>query len=185
MTSKKNENRKSTVKGILANTKEQTFEQFEIETEYTRSNVKAAELVREAMKLDDFVLVSVMEIVNEPVKKIEYDAQSLTEFASEIFTDEEEANKFAEANNCELVKFERFTYTAQIWAVIGEEYKTEFHTYVSCVKLGKVDTRAALVMNYEKQNKGAQVIGIHADERKAEKCFAAITAENLEQVKTR
>ena len=182
--STKNENRKSTIKGMLANPVKQTFEQFEIETEYTRSNVKAAELVKQAMKLDPQIMVSVFEIINTPLEAVKYDAQSLKEFASEIFADEIEAKNYAEKNNVRVIRFDQFIYSGQVWAFNGEDYVTDFHGYESTVKLGKVDTRGAIKMNYEKLHKGYKVIGIHGDKREEFRRYACITPENLEQVKT-
>lgn len=184
MTSKKNENRTSTVKGIIANPQTQTFEQFEIETAYTRSAVKATEMAREALNLDPAVMVSVTEIVNQPLVKVQYDAQSLIENMRESFENQEEAEKAA-AENETVIAYELFMYSGQIWAVAGEEYVTEFVRYFSTVKHTKVDARAFIKMRYEQENESAQVIGIHGDERKEQKRFAVISEENLANVKTR
>ena len=184
MTSKKNENRTSTVKGIIANPQTQTFEQFESETAYTRSAVKAVELAREALNLDPTVMVSVTEIVNQPLVKVQYDAQSLIENMRESFENQEEAENAAEENE-QVIGYELFAYSGQIWAVSGEEYVTEFVRYFSTVKHTKVDARAFIKMRYEQENEFAQVIGIHGDERKEQKRFAVISEENLANVKTR
>lgn len=184
MTSKKNENRTSTVKGIIANPQTQTFEQFEIETAYTRSTVKAVEMAREIMNLDPAVMVSVTEIVNQPLVKVQYDAQSLIENMRESFENQEEAENAA-AENESVIGYELYLYSGQIWAVASEEYVTEFVRYFSTVKHTKVDARAFIKMRYEQENESAQVIGIHADERKEQKRFAVISDEQLAKVKTR
>ena len=184
MTSKKNENRTSTVKGIIANPQTQTFEQFEIETAYTRSAVKAVEMAREILNLDNSVMSSVTEIVNQPLVKVQYDAQSLIENMRESFGNQEEAESAAEENES-VIKYELYAYSGQIWAVAGEEYVTEFVRYFSTVKHTKVDARAFIKMRYEQENDSAQVIGIHGDERKEQKQFAVIGNEQLANVKTR
>lgn len=184
MTSKKNENRTSTVKGIIANPQTQTFEQFEIETAYTRSAVKAVEMAREALNLDPAVMVSVTEIVNQPLVKVQYDAQSLIENMRESFENQEAAENAA-AENETVIPYELYMYSGQIWAVAGEEYATDFVRYFSTVKHTKVDARAFIKMRYEQENETAQVIGIHGDERKEQKRFAVISDENLAKVKTR
>lgn len=184
MTSKKNENRTSTVKGIIANPQTQTFEQFEIETAYTRSAVKAVEMAREILNLDNSVMISVTEIVNQPLVKVQYDAQSLIENMRESFGNQEEAESAAEENES-VIKYELYAYSGQIWAVAGEEYVTEFVRYFSTVKHTKVDARAFIKMRYEQENDSAQVIGIHGDERKEQKQFAVIGNEQLANVKTR
>lgn len=184
MTSKKNENRTSTVKGIIANPQTQTFEQFEIETAYTRSAVKAVEMAREILNLDPTVMVSVTEIVNQPLVKVQYDAQSLIENMRESFGNQEEAENAA-AENETVIPYELFMYSGQIWAVAGEEYETEFARYFSTIKHTKVDARAFIKMRYEQENESAQVIGIHGDERKEQKRYAVISDEQLANVKTR
>lgn len=184
MTSKKNENRTSTVKGIIANPQTQTFEQFEIETAYTRSAVKAVEMAREILNLDNSVMVSVTEIINQPIVKVQYDAQSLIENMRESFENQEEAENAA-AENETVIPYELYMYSSQIWAVAGEEYATKFVRYFSTVKHTKVDARAFIKMRYEQENKSAQVIGIHADERKEQKRYAVISDEQLANVKTR
>lgn len=184
MTNKKNENRTSTVKGIIANPQTQTFEQFEIETAYTRSAVKAVEMAREILNLDAAVMISVTEIVNQPVVKVQYDAQSLIENMRELALSESDAKEIAQDGD-QIIPFEMFKYTGQIWAVNGEEYTTEEYTTWSTVKHTKVDARAWLKMCYEKEFEGSQVIGIHADIRTCEKRFAVISDENLANVKTR
>lgn len=184
MTNKKNENRTSTVKGIIANPHTQTFEQFEIETAYTRSAVKAVEMAREALNLDKSVMVSVTEIVNQPIAKVQYDAQSLIENMRESFENQAEAEK-ATAENEQVIAYEIYLYSGQIWAVSGEEYATEFVRYFSTVKHTKVDARAFIKMRFEQENENAFVIGIHGDERKCEKRFAVISDEQLAKVKTR
>ena len=184
MTNKRNENRTSMVKGIIANPQTQTFEQFEIETAYTRSAVKAVEMAREALNLDPAVMVSVTEIVNQPLMKVQYDAQSLIENMRESFGNQEEAEKAA-AENETVIAYELFMYSGQIWAVSGDEYTTEFVRYFSTVKHTKVDARAFIKMRYEQENESAQVIGIHADTRTCEKRFAVIGDEQLANVKTR
>lgn len=184
MMSKKNESRTSTVKGIIANPQTQTFEQFEIETAYTRSAVKATEMAREILDLDPTVMVSVTEIVNKPLVKVQYDAQSLIENMRESFANQDEAENAAEENET-VIPYELYMYSCQIWAVGGEEYVTEFVHYFSTVKHTKVDARAFIKMRYEHENELAQVIGIHGDERKEQKRYAVISEKNLENVKTR
>lgn len=183
MTSKKNENRTSTVKGIIANPQTQTFEQFEIETAYTRSAIKAVEMAREALNLDPAVMVSVTEIVNQPLVKVQYDAQSLIENMRESFENQEEAENAA-AENETVIPYELFMYSGQIWAVSGEEYATDFVRYFSTVKHTKVDARAFIKMRYEQENETVLVIGIHGDKRKEQKRYAVISEENLANVKT-
>ena len=176
------ENRKSTIKGIIANPESQTFETFEIETAYTRSAVKAVELAREALNIPNACMVSVTEIMNEAAKSINYDATSLMEFAS----DYGHINDYEPKENEFVIPFTMFTYSAQIWAIGNDDtYTTEFFEYESTVKLTKVDARAAVKMAYELENKNDHVIGIHNDTRTEEKWYALITRENLKNVKTK
>ena len=78
--------RKSIIRGIIANPATKSFEEFEVETAYTRSEIKACELAREALNLENrAIMVSVTEIINEAVKPIVYDAQSLIDFADAVY----------------------------------------------------------------------------------------------------
>ena len=176
------ENRKSTIKGVIANPETQTFETFEVETAYTRSAIKAIELARETLHIPNNCMVSVTEIINEAAKPINYDAASLMDFAS----DYGHINDYEPKENELVLPFTMFTYSAQIWAIGNDdEYSTEFFEYESTVKLTKVDARAALKMAYEHENKHDHVIGIHNDARTEEKWFALITREALKNVKTK
>ena len=178
------ENRKSIVRGQIIDTKECTFEDFEVETSYTRSDVKAASLALETLALDaSRYMVKVNEIVNESVKPIIYDAQDLFERAAQIWISEDE---FEIADGFKVVPFANYIYTCQVWVIHKDgEYETSEFEYEARVKLGKVDTRAALVMNHELENPNYKVIGIHADKREEKRLFAYISEEALSKVKTR
>lgn len=170
-----NENRKSTVKGIIANTEKQTFENFEIETPYTRSNSMAIKYAKEAMKLDDNALVSIVEIINKPFKRPIYDAGKLIENAIEFFDDETDA-KNAASDSVSVIKVTDYVYSGQVWAILDSgEYYTEFIKDASPVKFGKVDTRGFIKMRAEKRLSG-KVIGVHGDKREVR--FQFITIEN-------
>lgn len=177
------ENRKSNIRGQIIDTKECTFKEFEVETAYTRSDVKAASLVLDALKLDaSRYMVKVNEIINESVKPIIYDTQDLFERAESIWLSEDE---FEIADGYKVIPFANYVYTCQVWAIHKDgEYQTENWEYEARVKLGKVDTRAALVMNYERENPNYKVIGIHADKREEKRLFAYISEDALAQVKT-
>ena len=173
--------RKSIIRGTIIDTKECTFEPFEVETEYTRSEIKAAGLALEVLNLDaNRYMVKVNEIVNEAVKPINYDAKSLIDFAIAIY----DYDNDAEPTESQIViEFVKYIYTGQIWAVSGEDYTTESWEYESTVKLGKVDTRAAIAMNYEHENENWRVLAVHNDKREQVKRYALIEREQLAYVK--
>ena len=173
--------RKSIIRGIIANPATKSFEEFEVETAYTRSEIKACELAREALNLENrAIMVSVTEIINEAVKPIVYDAQSLIDFADAVYDYDNDAEP---TETQTVVEFVKYIYTAQIWAVSGEDYTTESWEYESTVKLGKVDTRAAIAMNYEHENKNWKVLAVHNDKREQVKRYALIEREALANVK--
>ena len=175
---KRNENRKSTIKGIIANPQTQTFEAFEIETPYTRSIPKAAEMAREILNLEDGVMVSITEIHNEALKPVVYDSQAVFD---EMIADYETKEK-AEKNCNELstvVPYTMYKYKAQVWLFNGDEYTTEFFVDQSPMKFGKVDTRGFIRMAAE-QFFESKVIGIHDDNRYEEKRYAIVENDRLE-----
>lgn len=180
MTSKKNENRQTTVKGIMANPATQTFEEFEVKTPYTRSTIKAVELARDILKCNPAVMVSVTELMQEEVKKTEYHAQLIYENMAEDFETMEEAESANAAKDFSysVIAYTMYHYDAQVWIKDGDDYMTLFITDYSPLKLTKVDARALLKMAAE-NNYGGEVIGVHGDTREASKRFALITPEKL------
>lgn len=179
---KKNTNRTSIIKGQIVDAQEFKFEAFEIETEYTRSTFKAAQLVADAMNLEaGRYMVHVTEIINEPVKAIEYDAQSLFDFALNVDT----VNDFEPTETQKVIEFTAYVYSGQIWAVSGEDYKTENYEVERNVKLTKVDQRAIIAMCYEKEYENWRVLGVHNVTREPVQRFALIENEALANVKTK
>ena len=175
---KRNENRKSTVKGIIANPQTQTFEAFEIETPYTRSIPKAVEMAREYFQLANDIMVSVTEIHNEALKPVVYDSQAVFD---EMVADYE-TKENAEENcneNCSVIPYTMYQYEAQVWLFNGDEYTTEFFTDNSPMKFGKVDTRGFIRIAAE-QFFESKVIGIHDDKRFEEKRYAIVENDRLE-----
>lgn len=176
----KNANRKSTIKGIIANTETQTFENFEIEVPYTRSKVKAVALVKEAMNLDNTALVSITKVINEPLKRVQYDTGKLIENAQAFYEYEVDAKNEA-ADDEAVIKVTIYDYSGQVWAVVDSgEYITEFITAPSHVKFGKVDTRGFIKMTAENLL-SAKVIGVDADKREPRIEFITIKNDALEK----
>ena len=171
--------RKSIIRGFMANPYTKTFDEFEIETAYTRSLTKAVEFAREELALDNDVMLSVTEIINEPVKAVEYDAQSLCEFATAI----DNRNDFEPTETQIVIPFTAYVYSGQIWANSGEDYTTEFYEVERNIKLTKVDQRAAVAMAYEKEWDKWHVLGVHNVKREAVERFALIEREALTNVK--
>ena len=183
MTKRNFEERKSVIRGQIIDAVEFKFDTFEIETEYTRSETKAANLAMDALGLDPKrYMIRVTEIVNEAVKPVVYDAQSLIDFAVAVYDYEIDAEP---TETQVVIPFTVHCYSAQVWAVSGEDYTTEYHEYETTVKLGKVDARAAVKMNYEHENKSWFVIGIHNDTRQEFKRYALIERDELKNVKTK
>lgn len=175
---KRNENRKSTVKGIIANPETQTFEAFEIETPYTRSIPKAAEMARKVLNLEDGVMVSVTEIHNEALKPVIYDSQEVfDEMVADYETKEEAEENCNEL--CTVIPYTMYQYEAQVWLFDGDKYATEFFSDNSPMKFGKVDTRGFIRMAAESFF-DSKVIGIHDDKRYEEKRFAIVENDRLE-----
>ena len=179
MTSKRNENRQSTVKGIIANPITQTFEQFEIKTPYTRSTVKAVEFAREQLEITDpQIMVSVTEVVPDELKKVAYDAQLIIENSAGTYDNKERAEDDVTENETVLA-YTMHGYSGQLWMIDNEgEYTTVFFADESPLKFGKVDTRAFLKMAGEEVY-GCKVIGIHNEERQELKRYAIVSNDKL------
>lgn len=173
--------RKSIIRGFMANPYTKTFDEFEIETAYTRSLTKAVEFAREELALDKDVMLSVTEIINEPVKAVEYDAQSLCDFATAI----DNHDDFEPTETQTVIPFTAYIYSGQIWAVSGEDYTTEHYEVERNIKLTKVDQRVAVAMAYEKEWENWHVLGVHEVKREAVERFALIEREALANVKTK
>lgn len=181
MASKRNENRQSTVKGIIANPITQTFEQFEIKTPYTRSTVKAVEFAREQLEITDpQIMVSVTEVVPDELKKVVYDAQLVVDNMAIDYEDAELAND-ACTDDETVIPYTMHIYQGQVW-MYDEETKN-YHTNAiidqSPLKFTKVDARAFIKMSAETYY-GLKVIGIHDEERTEIKRYAIVPNDKLQ-----
>ena len=175
---KRNENRKSTVKGIIANPQTQIFEAFEIEIPYTRSTQKAAEFAREILNIEEYIMLSVTEIQNEALKPIVYDNQLVCDYMTADFETKEEAEQNANEMQS-VIPYTMFIYSGQVWLTDGEKYSTEHFTDWSALKFGKIDTRGFVKMMAESFY-NAKVIGINDDKRTEQKRFAIVDNDKLQ-----
>lgn len=180
MASKRNENRQSTVKGIIANPITQTFEQFEIKTPYTRSTVKAVEFAREQLEINDpQIMVSVTEVIPDELKKVIYDAQLVFDNMTTDYFEEELANDSCDENET-VIPYVMHIYEAQVWMYDekNKDYTTEPFVDQSPLKMTKVDARAFIKMMAE-SHYDKTVIGIHDAERTEIKRFAIVPNDKL------
>ena len=180
MTSKRNENRQSTVKGIIANPITQTFEQFEIKTPYTRSTVKAVEFAREQLEINDpQIMVSVTEVVPDEIKRIVYDAQLVFKNMLDDCEDVESAKDLVNAGET-VIPYTMHVYQGQVWMYDEDtkEYQTNAIIDQSPLKFTKVDARAFIKMSAEAYY-DLKVIGIHDEERTEIKRYAIVSNDKL------
>lgn len=180
MASKKNENRKTTVKGVLANPQTQKFQEFEETISYTRSTVKAAKAIREMMGLESHVMVSIFELIQEDVKKPVYNSQLITEFMICDAPSRDEVEAIVRENQT-IIKYGMYYYSAQLWLDFGGDYRTEPILDNSPLKLSKVDARAFVKLCGENLYTGAKVIGIHNCDRELVERYAIINNDDLEK----
>ena len=138
----KREFNNSVISGFIIDPEKQSFEPFEIETAYARSNNSAIARVREAMNLDDNVLVTIKEIKNEKAKPKNYDNARIIERAAFVGSREECAENITR-NGQEIVAVKLYTYRATILSrelekPYGErEYFTTVCEYETATKATK------------------------------------------------
>ena len=156
--------RKSTVKGIWANATTQEFNQFEIETEYTRSIEKAVKLASAIINPDNRpeIMVSVSEIVNEKAQRKVWNNTALYLEAREMCMTEAEALEMNDANEL-VIKGCLYNFETQIWAYnpITEEYVTKPFSWTTGANVTAKDARAMLAMRFEEMHKGFKVLGLN------------------------
>lgn len=179
MTSKKNENRKTTAKGFIANPYTKTFDEFCEKIPYTRSLQKAIELVREEMALDNDVMISVTELEQEEIKRTVYNPQLVFENMVADYEYEETANESANEEQT-VIPYTMYVYDAQYWAFDGINYHTDYVIDNSPLKMTKVDARAFLKISAENLS-GSTIIGIHNDNREVETRYAIVNNSDLEK----
>lgn len=184
MTSKRNENRMTTAKGIIANPYTKTFDEFEERINYTRSINKATEMVREVMSLDADVMISVTELVQDEVKRVVYNSQLVYENMFADYEDEETANENAGEIHT-VIPYTMYEYGAQVWLYdkTSETYGTDYVCDMSPLKMTKIDARAFIRMSAEKLHGDVhevECIGIHDDERTEIKRFAIVENDKLQ-----
>lgn len=138
----KREFNNSIINGFIIDPIKQTFEPFEVETAYARSNNSAVARVRETLNLDDSVLITIKEIKNEKAKPKNYDNARIIERAVFVGSREECAENLTRDNQ-EIVAVKLYTYRAVIVSremdkPYGErEYFTQTCEYETATKATK------------------------------------------------
>lgn len=179
--SKRFDNRETVVKGFIANVLTQEFKPFETKVSYVRSDAKAVRLVREQMNITEpEILVCVREIINEAPKPVKYNNIKIYELAYDRFNDEETAKNAANKDDSEMRVITVYEISGQIWALSGNEYKTELYMDEAFVNLTKSNAREFLKMSYEKFI-GNKVLGIHNCTKHEKQVYCVITRENLQK----
>ena len=177
MASKKNENRKTTAKGFIANPYTKTFDEFEERIDYTRSLTKAIALVRKEKALDADVMISVTELIQDEVKRIVYNSELVFENMVSDYENEEDANSYV-FDNQTVIQYTMYEYSAHVWMKNGKEYTSEYVLDNSPLKLGKIDTRAFIRMSAEKLF-DCNCIAVNGEERTEVKRFAIVDNDKL------
>lgn len=163
-TNKTNEERKTLVKGMVADAQLKTFEAFEVETAYTRSIEKAVKFASAILNPDNepHIMVSVSEIVNEKAQRKVWNNSALYLESREMCMSEDEANELREDDEI-VVKGFLYIFNTNIWAynIVTQEYVTEFYSWSSGNNSTAKDARALLAMRYEEMHPNTRVIGMH------------------------
>lgn len=158
------EERKTLVKGMVADAQLKTFEAFEVETAYTRSLEKAVKFASAILNPDNepHIMVSVSEIVNEKAQRKVWNNAALYLESREMCMTEEEANELREDGEI-VVKGFLYSFNTNIWAynTVTQEYVTEFYSWSGGNNSTAKDARAMLAMRYEEMHPNTRVIGMH------------------------
>ena len=164
MARKNTKERKSIVKGIWANAQTQEFNQFEIETDYTRSIEKAVKLAKAIINPDNnpAIMVSVSDIVNEKASRKYYDNAAMYLEAAQMCIDEEEAKNECKENET-IVKGFYYSYNTHVFYfdMNANEYKVAPFSWDSGANITARDCRAMLTMRFEETHNGCKVITMH------------------------
>ena len=178
--SAKNANRTTKVTATIVTLEPLSKETKELEISYTRSYPKAIEAVKEALKLDDSALVAIEELINTPLKKKIYHAQSIRKYMRTDFETQEEAEENAIAHEY-VIPYTMYNYEAQVWFYVESDnaYYTSPFVDDSPLKMTKVDARSFIKMCAEAYFE-AQIIGIHDDKRYAVTRYALVNEKDLE-----
>lgn len=159
-----NMERKSTIKGVWIDMQSQAFNEYEIETDYTRSLDKALKLAKEIINPDnnENIVVTVKEIVNEKAARRYYDNAAIYAEAREMCYGQAEAEDIAEEAET-VVKGIVYEFDTNIFA-----YNTAAETYAakafhwSCGNnVTAKDARAMLAMRFEEINPDWRTIAMH------------------------
>lgn len=180
MTSK-NANRTTTIKGFIVTLEPLNKEPFEIVTPYTRSDAKAGNLVAEQMEVKEGQIITITELINEPLKKTAYDAQLVYDFMRCDFETKEEAEAAINVEEI-VIAYTMYYYGAEVWYYLADDnaYYTAPYTDCSPLKFGVVDSREFVKMGAEDYF-NAQIIGMHDVTREEVKRYAIVSTENAKQ----
>ena len=179
MASKRNENRQSTVKGVIVTLEPLTKEEFEIRTPYTRSFPIATKFANEILGANENTIITVTDVIPDELKKVIYDAQLVFDNMSADYEVAETAEDVCDENET-VIPYTMHVYQGQVW--MYDEDTKEYHTNAiidqSPLKFTKVDARAFIKMSAESYY-GLKVIGIHDEERTEIKRYAIVSNDKL------
>lgn len=157
------ENKNTVIRGIIANPETQTFEQFEITTDYVRSNERAIAKVREALNLNDNVMVSISELKQEEKRTFKWLVADL----KAAFTPEYEQPEDV-PENFTAISVTLYDYVADVFGYQdAEPIAKHVHVYGHAHKATKTDAREIVrtfALEYEGFTSVVCVAGCKRDE---------------------
>ena len=159
-----NTERKSTVKGVWIDMQTQAFNEYEIETEYTRSLDKAVKLANAIINPGNnpMIVVTVKEIVNEKAARRYYDNALLYAEARDMCMGQTEAEASVQEGEI-IVKGTLYNFETQVFAynLATQSYITRPFHWSCGNNVTARDARAMLAMRYEEMNPDERVICVH------------------------
>lgn len=182
--STKNANRTTKVLVKIANPNATNPEEFFTEKElvipYTRSEKIAFTSVAEM--LEDDMMFNIIELRNEPLKKVVYDAQLVFDNMLEDCEDLETANDRVNEGES-VIPYTMYYYDAHIWYKFDDDGITNFctdsFTDSSPLKFGVIDTREFIKMTASAYF-DAEIIGLYEPTRTEVKRYAIVPNDKLQ-----
>ncbi len=165
----KNNERKSMVKGMIIDTVNQSFEQFEIETSYTRSIDKAVKFATAQLNADKKpeIVITVQEIVNEKTQRKAWNNAALYLESETMTFSEDEAKEQAKENQT-IVKGKLYVYFTNVfyYDVDTSEYGVKQFSWSTGRLETAKDARAMICMRFEEIEKQKPIaIDVYENQR--------------------
>ena len=164
------ENKQTNVKGIIFDPRTRECTDFDIMTNYTRSNAKAIEFVTEELNIEPPIIVSITELINQKSEPKVYNNSKVIELAEEVSYEERENWR----------KATMYNITGFAWLEVNDgQFETEFIEFDTPTNLTKTNVRQSVAMHAEELYEDCKVLAVANCEKIEFPIWVNITPENL------